>query len=199
MKRILIIDTKAGNLFSLKAAIKRLGFSPTVLQQPNEDLFDAIVIPGQGRFGTVVNNLVADGWFDYLNAHKGTNIPILGICVGMQIFFERSEEDVGIKGLSWLKGKAKALDFPKKPMVGWASLTSELWPESCVYFVNSFAIKSSDYSIAKCTYGEIFCAAVKFENFIGVQFHPEKSSLSGAEIIRQVLTGIDPVSWQKQA
>jgi len=148
VKKILIIDTKAGNLFSLKSAIKRLGNAPTILQQPNDEKFDAVVVPGQGRFGTVLKNLATNGWLDYLNALRGTPIPILGICVGMQIFFERSEEDVGVKGLSWLKGKAKALNFPKKPMVGWATLTSQVWSDSCVYFVNSFAIQHSDYSIA---------------------------------------------------
>ena len=203
MKKILIVDTKAGNLFSLKSAIKRLGIAPTILQQPNDEKFDAVVIPGQGRFGTVLKNLAADGWLDYLNALRGTPTPILGICVGMQIFFERSEEDVGIKGLSWLKGKAKALNFPKKPMVGWANLTTQVWPDSCVYFVNSFAIQHSDYSIASCTYGETFCAAVQFENFVGVQFHPEKSSVNGAKIIEQVLAGLEPsfepLNWQKRA
>ncbi|MCF6192782.1 MAG: imidazole glycerol phosphate synthase subunit HisH [Kangiellaceae bacterium] len=203
MKKILIIDTKAGNLFSLKSAIKRLALDPIVLQQPNDEKFDAVVVPGQGRFGTVLKNLAADGWIDYLNSLKGTSIPILGICVGMQIFFDRSEEDVGIKGLSWLKGKAKALNFPKKPMVGWANLTSQVWVDSCVYFVNSFAIQDSDYSIANCTYGETFCAAVHFENFVGVQFHPEKSSVDGAKIIEQVLIGLEPrfepLVWKKQA
>jgi len=203
MRKILIIDTKAGNLFSLKSAINRLGFIPTILQQPNDEKFDAVVVPGQGRFGAVVKNLAADGWMDYLNSLKGTSIPILGICVGMQIFFERSEEDVGVKGLSWLTGKAKALNFPKKPMVGWASLTSKVWSDSCVYFVNSFAIQNSDHSIAHCTYGETFCAAVHFENFVGVQFHPEKSSIDGAKIIEQVLAGLEPrfepLEWEKRA
>ena len=201
MKRILIIDTKAGNLFSLKSAIKRLGFDPIVLQQPNNEKFDAVVVPGQGRFGTVLKNLAADGWINYLNSLRGTSIPILGICVGMQIFYERSEEDIGTKGLAWLKGKAKALNFPKKPMGGWANLTSRVWADSCVYFVNSFAIQNSDHSIANCTYGETFCAAVHFENFVGVQFHPEKSSVDGAKIIQQVLAGLEPrfelPKWQK--
>ena len=187
MKKILIIDTKAGNLFSLRAAIERLGVSTTTLVEPNDESFDSIVIPGQGRFGTVMGNIRKNQWDQYLAQARQKNIPILGICVGMQIFFEASEEDNDSLGLGWFKGKAKALDFPKKPMVGWAKLDSELWSESVVYFVNSYAVKSSDKTVATTTYGESFCAAVKSANFTGVQFHPEKSSDDGKEIIRQAL------------
>ncbi|TQV88749.1 imidazole glycerol phosphate synthase subunit HisH [Aliikangiella coralliicola] len=188
MKKILIIDTKAGNLFSLKAAIERLGFAVTILDKPNDETFDGVVIPGQGRFGTVLKNIRENKWDVFLESARQINLPILGICVGMQVFFEASEEDSNVAGLSWFKGKAKALDFPKKPMVGWAKLDSEMWSDSVVYFVNSYAIKQSDLSIAETCYGETFCAAIKKDNFIGVQFHPEKSSEAGSEIIRQALS-----------
>ncbi len=190
MKKILIIDTKAGNLFSLKAAIERLGFSATILQKPNNEIFDAIVIPGQGRFGTVMKNIRATNWPDYLKKAHQQSKPLLGICVGMQIFFEGSEEDPEVTGLSWFKGKAEALNFPKKPMVGWAKLTSKInsWSNAIVYFVNSYAIKQSEFSIASTTYGESFCAAIKQGSFVGVQFHPEKSSQAGSLLILQVLT-----------
>ena len=192
-KKVLIIDTKAGNLFSLKAAINRLGYETIILDKPDADKtpsnYQAIVIPGQGRFGTVLKNITANAWVNFLNDARAENIPMLGICVGMQIFFEASTEDEGIEGLAWYKGKAEALDFPKKPMVGWAQLNSETWPEAIVYFVNSFAIKSSIHSIAETTYGETFTAAIKDGSFTGVQFHPEKSSQAGAEIISQALEG----------
>ncbi|MCP3674761.1 MAG: imidazole glycerol phosphate synthase subunit HisH, partial [Gammaproteobacteria bacterium] len=186
-KQILIIDTKAGNLFSLQAAIIRLGFDVTILDKPSDVQFDGVVIPGQGRFGTVLKNITANGWLPYLEKLRHSDIPMLGICVGMQIFFEASDEDKDADGIGWLKGKAKALDFPKKPMVGWAKLDSNIWPDHIVYFVNSYAIKDSQYSIAKTTYGETFSAAVRQDNFTGVQFHPEKSSDAGAEIIKQSL------------
>ena len=189
MKKILIIDTKAGNLFSLRAAIERLGFKAKILQKPNEDFFDAIVIPGQGRFGSVMRNIHEKQWPDYLaNAYQQSK-PILGICVGMQIFFEGSDEDPEIKGLGWFKGRAQALDFPKKPMVGWAKLSSKVWPDSSFYFVNSYAVKHSELSIAETIYGENFCAAIKSDGFIGVQFHPEKSSEVGSQLIQQALSG----------
>jgi len=195
-KQILIIDTKAGNLFSLQAAIKRLGFDVTILDKPNDAHFDAVVVPGQGRFGTVLKNITANGWLPYLEKLRQSDIPMLGICVGMQIFFEASDEDVGVEGIGWFKGKAEALDFPKKPMVGWAKLDSATWPDAIVYFVNSYAVKDSQYSIAKTTYGETFSAAVRHENFTGVQFHPEKSSDAGAEIIKQSLLKNDKGATQ---
>ena len=189
MKQVLIIDTRAGNLFSLKAAIDRMGYETTVRQSPDDRNYDAVVIPGQGRFGTVMGNLKQDGWLDYINNLRNTDIPLLGICVGMQIFFESSEEDPGAEGLAWFKGKAKALDFPKKPMVGWTPLNSTYWPNQDVYFVNSYAIESSEHQIAMAHYGVDFCAAVNHGNFTGVQFHPEKSGQTGADIIRQALEG----------
>ena len=187
MKKILIIDTKAGNLFSLQAAIGRLGFETKVLIEPNNESFDGIVIPGQGRFGTVLDNIRQNNWVEYLEKARETGTPILGICVGMQIFFEASDEDSNTKGIGWFTGKAKALNFPKKPMVGWATLTSDTWPQATVYFVNSYAIKNADFTIAETTYGEKFCAAIRKDNFTGVQFHPEKSSQAGIQIIRDAL------------
>ena len=189
MKKILIVDTKAGNLFSLKAAIERLGFQIEILERPNEQEFDGVVIPGQGRFGTVMKNLVQNGWPDYFQKIYSQSIPMLGICVGMQIFFEASDEDQDISGLKWFEGKAEALDFPKKPMVGWAHLKSEVWPKSIVYFVNSYAVKQSEFEIANTTYGETFCAAVRKGSFTGVQFHPEKSGKVGSQLILQTLSG----------
>lgn len=188
-KQILIVDTNAGNLFSLKAAIERLGFAVTILDRPNQGQFDGVVIPGQGRFGTVMKNLSQNGWPEYLKQVYQQSIPMLGICVGMQIFFESSQEDPEARGLGWFKGKVEKLDFPKKPMVGWATLTSQIWPEAIVYFVNSYALQSSDISIASTTYGETFCAAVSSGSFVGMQFHPEKSGWVGIELISQVLNG----------
>lgn len=187
MKNILIIDTNAGNLFSLKAAIKRLGATCQVLTQPTAEEFSGIVIPGQGRFASVLQTLKDNGWTDYLLQARKNNTPILGICVGMQIFFEASEEDPEAEGFMWFKGKAQSLNFPKKPMVGWAQLNASNWQSPTVYFVNSYAIKDCDESIATVCYGEQFCAAIQKGSFTGVQFHPEKSSVIGRKIIAQAL------------
>jgi len=194
MMKIIIVDTKAGNLFSLKAAILRLAaegeISVEVMQSPEGislSDYHGIVIPGQGRFGTVLHNLRANNWLAFFEQARAQQIPMLGICVGMQIFFEASDEDPDSTGYSWFKGRAEALDFPKKPMVGWAQLKSSILTDPVVYFVNSYAIKQSDKSIATTTYGETFTAAIKDGSFTGVQFHPEKSSAAGAKIIRQAL------------
>ena len=197
-KTILIVDTLAGNLFSIKAAIERLGFSTEILsappqlnKAPQENIsttYAGIVIPGQGRFGTVLKNLRANNWLDFLQQAREESLPMLGICVGMQIFFESSEEDNNVDGFSWFKGKTQALNFPKKPMVGWAKLDSQIWSDSTVYFVNSYAIKQSELSIANTTYGEQFVAAIRQGSFTGVQFHPEKSAEAGAAIILEALS-----------
>jgi len=189
-RKVLIIDTLAGNLFSLQAAIERLGYSVEIRQSPNEQHFDAIVIPGQGRFGAVVTQLRKQGWADYCQKALQQAIPMLGICVGMQIFFEASDEDPDVEGFGWFKGKAKALDFPKKPMVGWAELHSDdaLFSNKVVYFVNSFAVEKADESVATTDYGQTFCTAVRLGSFYGVQFHPEKSSQAGLQMMQQILS-----------
>ncbi len=187
MKKILVIDTDSGNLFSLRSALERLEVEVVILKQPNKEQFDGIVIPGQGRFGEVMKNMREQGWDLYLQEMKKTSISIVGICVGMQVFFETSDEDRTQKGLGWLEGNVEALAFPKRPMVGWASLSSQLWPKAQVYFVNSYGVKSSKYSIAETRYGETFCAAIKKENIYGLQFHPEKSSDIGRKILSDCL------------
>lgn len=191
-EKVLIVDTKAGNLFSLQACIERLGYDSEILQSPKTenylgDEYTAIVIPGQGRFGTVMKNISANGWPRYLKSAFEQQIPMLGICVGMQIFFTASEEDPEATGLAWFDGKARALEFPKKPMVGWANIETETWQDTCIYFVNSFAIQSAKESIATTFYGEKFCAAIRSGSFTGVQFHPEKSGESGSKIIAESL------------
>jgi len=187
--RVLIVNTRAGNLYSLRASIERLGFQTVTANSPSDEIFSSIVIPGQGRFGTVMENLKSNGWIDYLYQEKEKGQRIIGICVGMQIFFEKSAEDPGVAGLGWLKGEVIAPNFPKKPMIGWAQLESNVWPDEIVYFVNSYAVKTSEFCIAKTFYGESFCAAVSNKNIFGMQFHPEKSGATGSKLMRQLLTG----------
>ena len=188
-KTVLIVNTRAGNLYSLRACIERLGFDVIIAATPSKENYSNIVIPGQGRFGTVMQNLKIDGWLEYLNQQRARGKRIFGICVGMQIFFERSAEDPDAAGLGWLQGEVIAPHFPKKPMVGWAPLESDIWPNQTLYFVNSYAVKNSNAAIATTTYGENFCAAIKQKNIFGVQFHPEKSGAAGSELVRQILEG----------
>ncbi|WP_144393455.1 imidazole glycerol phosphate synthase subunit HisH [Pleionea sediminis] len=184
---ITIIDTKAGNLFSLKASLERIGRTAIIAQTPDDIQGDQLVIPGQGHFGSVMKNLSINGWLNFLNHWRENNKPLLGICVGMQIFFEASEEAPGTSGLGWFKGTAQKLNFPKQPMVGWAKIQSTELPEGIPYFVNSYAIRESEQCIATTNYGETFCAAVKDNNVVGFQFHPEKSSQYGQSLMASVL------------
>ncbi len=182
-----IVDTQAGNLFSLKAALERIGRQVIIAQTPQQVVGEQLVIPGQGRFGAVMRHLEKNNWIECLTQFKQNNKAILGICVGMQIFFESSGEDPGTQGLGWLKGSAEKLNFPKQPMVGWAPLTTKKLPEGTPYFVNSFAVKESEQCIAQASYGETFCAAVKLNSVTGFQFHPEKSSQYGLQLLSLIL------------
>ncbi|NVJ61367.1 MAG: imidazole glycerol phosphate synthase subunit HisH [Gammaproteobacteria bacterium] len=193
-RMISIIDTKAGNLFSLSACLERIGFNVTIARTPQDVVGEALVIPGQGHFGTVMKNLVLNGWVNFLNQWRNEGNCIVGICVGMQIMFESSEESSTIPGLGWISGRAEKLNFPKQPMVGWAATnfikeTNEQLnlPSGVPYFVNSYAVRESEQCIASTQYGETFCAAVRLNNVVGFQFHPEKSSAYGQELLRMTL------------
>ncbi len=187
-----IINTGAGNLTSLSQAISRINASAIIINNANEFLstsFSRIIIPGQGRFGSVMENLQKTGLDKMLQQWRQQGKPILGICVGMQIFFENSDEDPEVAGFGWLEGRAQKLNFPKRPMVGWCEIESkkQQLPTGTAYFVNSFAIKESCSCIANSEYGERFCSAVEKENLTGVQFHPEKSSRYGLEVLKKCL------------
>jgi len=194
-----IINTGAGNLTSLHQAILSIGLTAVIINDAedfNKINFEKIVIPGQGRFGTVMNTLEQKGLSPLLQQWHQQQKSIFGICVGMQIFFEGSDEDKQSSGFGWMQGRAEALAFPKRPMVGWCAVdpvnTSETTAPTFIktgnaYFVNSFAVRAAKFEIATTEYGEKFSSAVKKGNLIGVQFHPEKSSTYGLEVIKKCL------------
>lgn len=189
--RIGIVNTKAGNITSLKAAIERVGFQVKVLETPEVSDIDRLVIPGQGRFGTVMEALNDNDWLPALENWRDEEKPVFGICVGFQIFFDNSEEDPGIAGLGWLPGAIKRLNSPKQPMVGWTAVNPEensIIPAGEAYFVNSFVLESSQHACAYSQYGQRFTSAIQSGPICGVQFHPEKSSIYGMEVLRQCLS-----------
>lgn len=195
---IAIIDYDAGNIKSVEKALKLLGEEPVITGDREVILkADKVILPGVGAFGDAMHNLRACGLDRVIHevVEKGT--PFLGICLGLQLLFERSDEAPGVEGLGVLKGEILRIpDAPglKIPHMGWNSLKLQndgrlfagLPQESYVYFVHSYYLKASDESIVKATteYGTHIHASVEQGNVFACQFHPEKSSDTGLQILR---------------
>lgn len=196
-----IIDYGAGNIKSVEKALIMLGEKPVVSSEPETILkADKVILPGVGSFGSAMENLNRLGMSDAIReaAHRGT--PFLGICLGLQLLFESSEESEGVDGLSVLKGKIvkiPAKDGLKIPHMGWNSLKvsknsrilGHLQDDPYVYFVHSYYLQAEDEKIVSATteYGVTIHAAVESDNVFATQFHPEKSSDTGLSILRKFL------------
>ncbi|WP_020677032.1 imidazole glycerol phosphate synthase subunit HisH [Geopsychrobacter electrodiphilus] len=199
-----IIDYEMGNLRSVEKAFESLGFAVRVSANPQDIASaDKIVLPGVGAFADCVNNLRAGGFVDPLLAHVKTGKPLLGICVGMQMLFDESEEFGQHQGLGLIPGKV--MRFPsgmvengerlKVPHMGWNNLLQKqasplfkgVLDESFVYFVHSYYCQAENQAdvAASCRYGEVeFCASLWHDNILATQFHPEKSQLIGLNIFK---------------
>lgn len=188
-----VINTGAGNLYSLNGCLRRIGYEPVTINSPadmqGKDI-TALIIPGQGRFGTVMSNLRNSGLDKVISDWYQGDKKVIGICVGLQVLFEDSEEDTGIKGLGIFQGKVTRLKSPKQPMVGWADVQSEQeWlSRKTLYFVNSYGVTECEQTIAKVTYGETFVAAIASKQLVAFQCHPEKSGIAGEEVLKQCLS-----------
>ena len=190
---IAIIDYGAGNLVSVKKSFDFLGRKSFITSEPAAvRAATKIVLPGVGHF-SATEMLGRSGLRDAIANGIQAEIPFLGICVGMQWMFERSEEAPSTPGLGLLAGKCE--HFPaevKSPHVGWNSLqikqSSRLFRDVTsgvfVYFTHSFQAPVTEDTVACCEYGRKFAAAVERRNCFGVQFHPEKSGESGLKILR---------------
>ena len=186
---IQIIDYGAGNLQSVKNALKKLGVKYEVISSPQELRADAkVIFAGVGAAGTAMASLKKSGFDKVLPKLKN---PFLGICLGMQLLFETSEED-DASCLGVLKGDVRR--FPlglTVPQIGWnkvavndSVLFKNIPQGSYFYFVNSYYCKPTEKgSLAETDYGITFCSAIQRENFYGVQFHPEKSGEIGQKIL----------------
>jgi len=183
-----IVETGAGNICSLEAAIARLGRRSIRLTAPSLSDVDQLVIPGQGRFGPVMQQLRKTGWENFLRDWIRADKPLLGICVGMQILYERSEENSDIKGLGVISERIEKLNSPKQPMMGWADICwRDRQADEQVYFVNSYVAPCTNDTIAYCEYGQTFSAVIQRGNLIASQFHPEKSGATGMRLLQQWL------------
>jgi len=188
-----IIDYEVGNLFSLQAALKRLGCKFQLVSEAEEAAdCSALILPGVGAFGDAILNLKEKGLdrvvVDWVNSGK----PLLGICLGMQLLFEKSEEHGDYQGLSILPGLIKKIPPGLKvPHMGWNELLinkdHQLFKKFTgghVYFVHSYyALTAEEYILAKAPYGIEIPAIVGKDNIVGMQFHPEKSGKVGMELL----------------
>ena len=197
-----IIDYDAGNLKSVEKALQALG-EETVITRDREEILaaDRVILPGVGAFGDAMEKLHQYGLVEIIRqvVQKGT--PFLGICLGLQLLFEESEESQGVPGLGILKGKIRRIpNTPglKIPHMGWDSLTlrpetrlfSGLGEEPYVYFVHSYYLEAADPEIvaASADYGVVIHAAVETGNVFACQFHPEKSSDTGLQILKNFIS-----------
>ncbi|MDO4953023.1 MAG: imidazole glycerol phosphate synthase subunit HisH [Synergistaceae bacterium] len=196
-----VIDYGAGNLRSVVNALEFLQVQNKIVSNINEiKACSSLILPGVGAFGAALDELEKRGLKEIV-AEAAAEKPFLGICLGMQLLFEESEEAPGRKGLGVLKGCVRR--FPsgmglKIPHMGWNSLSinssSKLFADtpqnSYVYFVHSFYCSAEERSdvAAVCSYGLAFDAAVEKKNLFGCQFHPEKSGNTGLALLKKFVS-----------
>ncbi len=193
-----IIDYDAGNMGSVEKALISLGETPVLTRDPQKILqADHLILPGVGAFGDAMKKLEDYGLVEVIREAAGRGIPLLGICLGMQVLFESSEEAPGVQGLGLLKGKI--VRFPsepglKVPHMGWNDLhyvnPGKMFdgiPEhSYVYFVHSYYLQAEREAdvTASAVYGSTTLhASVESGSLFGCQFHPEKSSETGLRML----------------
>ena len=195
---IAIIDYDAGNIKSVEKALKLLGQDVVITRNPEEILSaDKVILPGVGAFGDAMGKLHEYGLVEVIKEVVAREIPFLGICLGLQLMFESSDETPGVEGLGILKGKILRIPESgdlKIPHMGWNSLHfqnhgrlfANLPQDSYVYFVHSYYLQAEDESIVKATtdYSTCIHASVEKDNVFACQFHPEKSSDVGLTILK---------------
>ena len=199
---VTIIDYDAGNIRSVENAFRLLGAQVQITRDA-EVISNAsrVVLPGVGAFGDAMRKLNAFGLTEVIREIAGKGTPFLGICLGLQLFFEESEESPGVKGLSLLPGKILRIpeaEGLKIPHIGWNDLTfpretrlfRDIGTNPFVYFVHSYYLRSEEPSFvaARTTYGVSVDAAVEKDNLFACQFHPEKSADVGMRILKNFLS-----------
>jgi glutamine amidotransferase len=200
--KVAIVNYGMGNLGSVRRALEELHAQVAIAEHPVA-LFDAnrIVVPGVGAFGEGMARLRAGGWVDALRGQVEAGKPLLGICLGMQMLGTSSAENGFSEGLGFIPGDVRRLDALgcslRIPHVGWnevgfsdgARLFGQIPQGTDFYFVHSYALAPDDPKdvCARTTYGAPFAAAVQRGHVFGTQFHPEKSSKAGRQILKNFL------------
>lgn len=200
MKNILIVDYGMGNISSVKKAIKYLGHNTIVSNNFSEkDNFDFIVLPGVGSFENAMKNLQKNELDDIIREQVVVKeTPILGICLGMQLFAEMGTEPRPVKGLGLIKGTVKKMDLSNEflPHIGWNDISSKNnefkeFDKKNFYFVHNFSFQpenSSDIIMTVEVQKKEFIASIRNKNIFGTQFHPEKSQKDGLNLLKKIFS-----------
>ena len=195
---IAIIDYDAGNIKSVEKALNFLGEEVKITRDREVILSaDGVILPGVGAFGDAMEKLHQYGLVEVIREVTDRQIPFLGICLGLQLMFESSEETPGVEGLHLMDGRIRRIPAApglKIPHIGWNDLTFPnegrlfrgVEEHSYVYFVHSYYLEAADPSIVAATteYGTLIHASVEKGNIFACQFHPEKSSRVGLKILQ---------------
>jgi glutamine amidotransferase len=191
---IAVADYGMGNRRSVEKALEHVGARSRVTADHDEvRAADGVILPGVGAFPEAMRNLARTGLDEVLRERAAAGVPLLGICLGMQLLFAASDEHEGAAGLGLLPGGVTALQAPKLPHIGWnlvalerpSALTEGLGASAAFYHVHSFACRPSEPAdvVGRGEYGERFASIVERANVCGVQFHPEKSSADGLALL----------------
>ena len=195
-KNVVIVDYGLGNLHSVNKAVALVGGNPVITG--NKEMIasaEKLILPGVGAFGDCMANLEKAGVIPVIKEYIAADKPFLGICLGMQVLFEESEEAPGIKGLGVFPGKVVLIPTSLKiPHMGWNQLNlktaSPLLADSegqYVYFVHSYYVPLCDFTIAETNYIQPYSSSLHKGNFYATQFHPEKSGSVGERILKNFL------------
>lgn len=192
-----IIDYGGGNIGSLIAALRRRGAQFALSDDPLALAeSSAAILPGDGAFGATIRALKSRGLDRAILRHIQLGRPFLGICVGMQVLFEASDEFGAADGLGVLPGRvSRFVDAPRIPHMGWNRLeitsrhpfVANIGDEAYAYFLHSYRAPVSEDTVAACSHGERFSAIVARGNIMATQFHPEKSQRTGARLLDNFL------------
>ncbi|CAE1144423.1 imidazole glycerol phosphate synthase subunit HisH [Serratia sp. Tan611] len=192
---VVILDTGCANLSSVNYAVRRLGYQPEVSRDPEIVLrADKLFLPGVGTAKAAMEQLAQRELIDLI---KACTQPVLGICLGMQLLADSSEENGGVDTLGVLDVQVKQMEAGGLPLphMGWNQVSARagshlfrgIDDDAYFYFVHSYAMPVCANTIAQADYGAPFTAAVQKDNFFGVQFHPERSGAAGAQLMKNFL------------
>ena len=194
-----IIDYGAGNLRSVKKAVDYLGIESRIIRSASEfEGIDKLILPGVGAFGAAIETMKAQGLYQPTAEWLQANKPFLGICLGLQMLFEESEEAQGLRGFGIFKGKIPQFQQRKVPQIGWnqiqrvkdSPLLEGILDQSFFYFLHGYYVQPEEQEIVltETEYGITYTSAIVKGNIYAVQFHPEKSSHVGIQLLQNWVT-----------